>query len=97
MSANGITVSVRYYNIIRDAVEQGEEELTVPAGTTPERLVRLLCERYPRLRAIALRPDGALAPHLRVFVGGKLASRELLSAPLGDGDEVLLFPAVGGG
>ncbi|MDY7040495.1 MAG: MoaD/ThiS family protein [Chloroflexota bacterium] len=92
-----ITVTLRYYNIIKDAVGRASETLELPAGTTPTDVIVSLCQRYPHLRSIALRPDGRLAPHLRVFLNGQVARPQHLANPLSDGDEVMLFPAIGGG
>jgi MoaD family protein len=92
-----ITVTLRYYNIIRDAVGCAGETLALPSVTTPTEVIVSLCQRYPHLRPIALRADGGLALHLRVFLNGRVARPQHLTSPLRDGDEVMLFPAIGGG
>ena len=92
-----ITVTLRYYNIIKDAVGRASETLALPAGTTPIEMVVSLCQRYPHLRPIALQADGGLSPHLRVFLNGQVARPQHLTRSLCDGDEVMLFPAIGGG
>ena len=92
-----ITVTLRYYNIIKDAVGCAGETLALPAGTTPTEMIVFLCQRYPHLRPIALRADGGLSPHLRVFLNGQVARPQHLTSSLCDGDEVMLFPAIGGG
>ena len=56
-----------------------------------------LIERYPPL-ASQLLQDGELAPFVNVYVGGEdVRTRDGLETAVGDGDQLILLPAMAGG
>ena len=81
-----ITIRVRAFAALREALGTGEAALTLPAGTDVAGLVTALAAKYPDARLPARRftvaVNRAYAPPDRV---------------LADGDEVALIPPVSGG
>jgi len=81
-----ISVRVRFFAAPREVLGTGEIELEVPPGTTVGKLIELLTEEYPVLRAYARFLSVAVN---RAYVG--------MQTELHDGDEVACLPPVGGG
>ena len=74
----------------------GARELAADGATVGEVLDDLV-ERYPPLAGQLLQ-DGELAPFVNVFVGGEdVRTRDGLDTSVGDGDQVILLPAMAGG
>ena len=93
-----ITVTVRYYNMLRLHAGLAEERLELSEGTEVIDAVRLLAGRYGTAFAeMLLSASGELASHLVVFVNQQLVFPGGPAPPLADGDEVKLFPAISGG
>jgi len=81
-----VTVTVLFFAAARDAVRLDSTAITSPGPLDGNRLLELLCERFP-----------ALAAHralLRLAVNEEYAEPDRL---LADGDEVALIPPVCGG
>ena len=98
MDDSPIHVHVRYYNIIRDIVGRSEEDLTIARGTTFRSLLAgVIARKHPKAEATLLLRSGEVSPYTRVFRNNRLVGEGDLADPLEDGDEVLVFPAVGGG
>ncbi|BDG59646.1 ubiquitin-like small modifier protein 1 [Caldinitratiruptor microaerophilus] len=92
-------MEVRLYASLRDVA--GTRVVTVPAkpGETVGEVLGRVFARHPALRPLVLSPDGSgLLPHVLVFLSGR-SIRELqgLDTPVGEDDELALFPPVGGG
>lgn len=90
-------IQVRYYNVLADYAGTRRASCQVPAGTTLRGLIAHLVATNPQLFGRVVLHDGALSPHVRVFLNEKLVTEDDIERPLTEGDEVLLFPAVGGG
>jgi len=83
-------VRVRYLSALRDRAGRREEAVELPAGARLRELASWLAER----RGLSL-PDPALMATLNGRGWGQLPGG--LEQALADGDEVALFPLVGGG
>jgi MoaD family protein len=74
----------------------GARELEAEGSTVAE-VIEDLVERYPPL-ASQLLQDGELAPFVNVYVGGEdVRTRDGLDTEVGDGDQLILLPAMAGG
>jgi sulfur-carrier protein len=73
----------------------GAREVAV-SGATLRAVLDDLAERMPVLERRIRDERGLLRPHVLVFVDGVMV-REDLDAPVRDGTEVLIAPAVSGG
>jgi molybdopterin converting factor small subunit len=66
-------------------------------GTTVAEVIDDLVERYPPLAGQLLQ-DGELAPFVNVYVGGEdVRTQDGLETEVGDGDHLILLPAIAGG
>jgi molybdopterin converting factor small subunit len=85
-----IVVRVRYLSALRDRAGLRGEEVALPAGSR----LRELAGWLEKERALKL-PD----PRIMATLNGRGWSQhpEALATPLADGDQVALFPVVGGG
>jgi molybdopterin converting factor small subunit len=93
-----ITVTVRYYNMLRRHTGLAYERLELPAGTEVVVAIRHLADRHgPAFAEMLLSPSGELASHLVVFVNQQHVSPGGPAPTLAAGDEVKLFPAISGG
>ena len=93
-----ITVTVRYYNMLRRHSGLACERLELPEDTEVSEAIRRLADRHgPAFAGMLLSPSGGLASHLVVFVNQQLVFPGGPAPPLADGDEVKLFPAISGG
>jgi molybdopterin synthase sulfur carrier subunit len=81
-----MTVRVRLFASLREAVGRSELELELPAGATPEMAWERLAALAPSL---AGRRQSLSAAVNRCYVR--------FDAPLADGDEVVFIPPVSGG
>lgn len=79
-------VKVKFFAMHREAVGRREEVLTMNSPATLEELVKTLEERYPALKP--LRRSTIYCVNQSVVRG---------DVELREGDEVALFPPVGGG
>ncbi len=87
-----ISVTVRYHNLLlRIAGVAGE---TISLHDALERLEQ---RHEPPLREMLFEPEGDISPHLAIFCNRRLVRPDQHDAPLADGDELMLFPAVAGG
>jgi MoaD family protein len=67
------------------------------AGTVSEAL-SLLWARWPAVRDRMMTELGEVRPHINIFVDGQnIRDGEGLGAPLRDGAEIFILPAVSGG
>lgn len=83
---SALTITVRFFAAARERVGRGQDELTLPAGSTVADAVKALEATYPAL--------SSLLPHLRVALNQEFAPA---SAPLVEGAELALIPPVAGG
>ncbi len=72
-------------------------EQQVEAPTLQEAL-ELLFDEYPRLRDYVMDEQGALRPHIALFIDGEmLQERDIREVPLASGSEVFVMQALSGG
>lgn len=79
-------IKVKFFALHREAVGKSELELELGKGITINRLVKMLISDYPKLRKLT--KFTILSLNHNYAKGTEL---------LKDGDEVALFPPVGGG
>ena len=74
----------------------GSRELEARGETVGDVLDDLV-DRYPALGTQLLQ-DGELASFVNVYLGGEdIRTRDGLDTPVGDGDQMILLPAMAGG
>ena len=93
-----ITVSVRYYNMLRHRTGVERETIALPSGTVLRAALECLADRHgPHLREMLFAPEGSVVSHLVIFRNRKLVLQDQHHLSLADGDELMLFPAISGG
>ena len=92
-----ITVSIRYFNLLAAFAGVKQESRSVPEGTTIGELIELLAAQRPGAFGETLLHNGRPSPHLRVFRNETPLNPQDMTAPLAEGDALILFPAVAGG
>jgi molybdopterin converting factor subunit 1 len=81
-----VRVRVRLFASLRESVGQGELELELPEGSTPDEVWRRIAADHPEL--------GGRRGRLAAAVNRRYAS---FDEPLSAGDEVVFIPPVSGG
>ncbi|MCA9876902.1 MAG: molybdopterin converting factor subunit 1 [Thermomicrobiales bacterium] len=81
-----MTIELRFFAGMREALGRSSERLVVPAGSTAAGVLDRLVAEQPKL--------DRLRPVLMVMVNQAYADRD---APLADGDELAFIPPVSGG
>jgi molybdopterin synthase catalytic subunit len=81
-----ITVTVRYFAILREHLGRSQETVTLPAGTTAGEVYPRIIEDQPRL--------AGLQRSMMLMVNEEYVRP---NTPLADGDEVAFIPPVSGG
>lgn len=79
-------IKIKFFATHREAVGHREETLTMSSSATLKELVKTLDQRHPALKQ--LRRSTIYCVNQKVVRG---------DVELGEGDEVALFPPVGGG
>jgi len=94
----GMKVKVRAFAALHDLIG-GSVVLELPEGSTVRSLLEELARRFGRaFREAVLDEGGGLAKFVKVLVNGRdIDFLSGLDTALEDGDEVFLFPPVGGG
>ncbi len=91
-------ISVGYYSFFRQASGKPSEVIDIGEGTTLKGLITFLVDRYgEKFRKYALSVDDELSPMLKISWNGKLVPRLIPEWILEEGDEVKVFPPIGGG
>jgi molybdopterin converting factor small subunit len=90
-----VVVSVRYYNIVADALGRREERRAVEAGTTVRDLLQALAAERPAFARLAVTAEGGIGGQMRPFRNGRAVID--MDEMLVDGDDLRLFPAISGG
>ena len=76
---------------------EAKVELSLPDGAVVGDALAQLWQRYVGLRDRVVTEQGQLRRHVLLVVGNDLIDRNNLTAPLSEGDEVSILPAVTGG
>lgn len=95
---NMVTVTLRYFASVREALGMSDEKAQVAGGKVIDVLRWLATHHAGRLVPTVVDADGRLRKEYRLLHNGKVC----LSAAMGrekisDGDEVVLMPPVAGG
>ncbi len=92
-------VRVRAFATLTGLLGGGEVELELPEGCTVREALEALVSRCGQALAQALfGQEGRLAPGVKVMLNGRdIDFLSGLETRLSNGDEVFLFPPVGGG
>ncbi len=92
-------MQVNFYASLRLLAGAASADLPLPAGATVRELLEQTIARSPRLERELFDEGGALRGNVHVLVNGRDARHleQGLDTPLGAGDRLDLFPAVGGG
>jgi hypothetical protein len=93
-SAHEPAVNVRIPGLLR-SYTAGAETIDLPAHATLDDAVRDLDARFPGLRFRIIDEQGAIRPHIKMFVDGDLARR--LDAPVRGASELMIVGALSGG
>ncbi|RLE67553.1 MAG: molybdopterin synthase sulfur carrier subunit [Thermoprotei archaeon] len=86
-------VKIRLFAAFREAAGTKEIELELPENSKVIDVIRKLAEHFPKLRKMLLKGD-EMRKDYHVVKGGRwLKENDLLI----DGDQIAIFPPVGGG
>lgn len=92
-------MEVNLYATLRDVAGGASVEVDLEPGSNAQDLLERVAVRHPHLGATLLDENGALNPHLKMFING----REVVYLERGfrhvlqPSDTVDIFPPVGGG
>ena len=90
---------IHFYATLRQIVGGKTIEVPGAAGQTVQALLDTLLTKYPALRSQLYDADGALYPHVHIFVNGRDARylEQGLETLIAAEDTINIFPPVGGG
>ncbi len=92
-------MKINFYATLRLITGAKTVEFNIKEGGTVKDLVEEIVLTYPSMRQELLDLDGNLYGHVHVFVNGRdnrfLENR--IDTPIFSGDQIDVFPAVGGG
>jgi len=89
---------VKIFATLRPLVGAKEVEVDVKAGYTVRSVLEKLTAEYPALRKRVLDDDGNLQSSITVLVNGRsIKFLAGLNSTIQEGDQLALFPPVGGG
>lgn len=91
-------VKVKLSNLLRQFSQlQEEPEVFEVNGPNALECMRVMVERYPSMRQWVYDKEGNLLGLMQFYVNGEKLLLSEHSKPLKDGDELLIFFAIGGG
>jgi molybdopterin converting factor small subunit len=91
-------VKVKLSNLLRQFSQlQSEPEVFEVSGSNPLECLRVMVGRHPTMRQWVYDKDGKLLGVMHFFVNGEKLLVSEHSKSLQDGDELLIFFAIGGG
>jgi molybdopterin synthase sulfur carrier subunit len=92
-------MKINFYATLRQTVGGKTIDFPEAVGMTVQKMVDALLARYPKLRPHLCAPDGALYPHVHIFINGRDAQHleQGMDSILGADDTINIFPPVGGG
>ncbi len=83
---------------LRDLAENRDEVRLDGVASSARDALALLWSRYPGLRDRVVTELGEVRPHVNVFVDGEsIRFSGGLAAPVRDGSEIIILPAISGG
>jgi len=89
-------VQVTFFSLIRDMTK--ERQIELPAAPSVRALLHVLADRYDDAFRAKILEDDDVSGELIVLVNGRhIAHTGGGDTPLKEGDEVSIFPVVGGG
>ena len=91
-------IRVKLSYLLRQLSElQGESDVFEVSASNALDCLRVMVERYPKMRKWVYDKDGKLLGLMQFFVNGEKLLLSEYSKTLKDGDELLIFFAIGGG
>ena len=92
-------MKVNFYATLRQIVGQKTVVFPLAAGSTVKELVKMIVERYPKLRPELLDEAGKIHGYIHLFINGRDAPflDDALETVIQPDDKIDIFPAVGGG
>ena len=91
-------VRVRGFATLADLMGRDGIVIELPEGSCVRDAIRELSRRFGKALEGALLDGGGLAKFVKIMLNGRdIDFLSGLDTPLSDGDELLLFPPVGGG
>lgn len=88
--------TVKIPPVLRQAV--GGERTVDVSGETVGEVLTNLCEQHPAVGAQILTPDGELHKYVNVYVNDEDARLlQWTDTPVGEGDTLMILPAMAGG
>jgi molybdopterin synthase sulfur carrier subunit len=90
-------LKVKLLKPLSDGVGNKELQMDVD-GRTLDDLLKVLVEKYPKLRDQLYSGKESLSDHVNVFINDKpVTGQDEMATRLRDGDEILLFIPISGG
>ncbi len=90
---------VNFFATLRDIVGNKSFDFDLEHGVTAKELLDAIVTRFPAMKKELIGPDGRLYGHVHFFVNGRDVQflEDDLETKIMPGDEITVFPAVGGG
>jgi molybdopterin synthase sulfur carrier subunit len=90
---------VHFYATLRSVIGQREVEILLPEGATVRQLISEIVTQYPALHQEMVDVNGDLQSYIHIFVNGREITHlnHEIDTRLASGDEISIFPPVGGG
>jgi len=91
-------ISVEIAFSFKRELESGYRSLELADGATVREALRVLAERYPKVRERVFDQEGGIRRNINALInGGNVQFRERFGTVLRDGDRLTILPPVGGG
>jgi len=91
-------MKIRLYATLRQMAGAPAVEVAASSGDTVGVAISQLVAEHPALRDYMLDDKGGLQDHIQVFLGGRhIRWLDGLDTVIAEGDELFIFPPVGGG
>ncbi len=91
-------MKVKLFATLRLLVGEREVEVSAGPGDSVRKVLTELVDKYPALRQEIFQDDGSLQERVHVFLNGRdVRYLDGLDTVVQEGDELRIFPPVGGG